>query len=102
MGKKKKLKILECCSGTGRILVPLARDGHKVTGYEIASNMNARAVLKAITLDDEDLITRVKFEVRDVLEGNWGTKFDLVILGGNAFWEMPSAESQENCGSASF
>lgn len=96
IGKKKKLKILECCSGTGRILVPLARDGHEVTGYEIASNMNARAVMQVI-ISGEDLAERVRLEVRDVLDGNWGTKFDLVILGGNAFWEMPSAESQENC-----
>jgi SAM-dependent methyltransferase len=93
---RKKLKVLECFSGTGRILLALVRDGHKMTGYEIAPNMNARAVIKALKLDD-DSIERVKFDVRDVLEGDWGTGFDAVILGANAFYELPSADAQEKC-----
>jgi SAM-dependent methyltransferase len=34
--------ILELCCGTGRVAIPLARDGHGVTGVDISSGMLAR------------------------------------------------------------
>ena len=42
----KSLNILECFSGTGRILIPLAKDGHRVTGIEISDAMTTRATKK--------------------------------------------------------
>jgi hypothetical protein len=88
--------IVEPFSGTGRILVPLARDGHSVTGIEIAPAMNARAAAKVARLG-EDVQTRVTLKVQDVLDGNWGTGYDLIVIGGNAFYELPSAEAQARC-----
>ncbi|MBU0493990.1 MAG: class I SAM-dependent methyltransferase [Chloroflexi bacterium] len=88
--------IVEPFSGTGRILVPLAQDGHHVTGIEMAPAMNARAAAKVAALGDE-VQARVALKTQDVLDGDWGAGYDLVILGGNAFYELPSAEAQERC-----
>jgi SAM-dependent methyltransferase len=96
IGKRGPLNILECFSGTGRILLSLAQDGHRITGIEIAPAMNARALEKIAKLGNE-IKNRVTLKVQDVLDGRWGAGFDLVILGANAFYELPSAEMQEQC-----
>lgn len=61
------LNILECFSGTGRILIPLARDGHRITGIEIAESMNTRASSKLAALIKE-IQERVTLVVGDVLK----------------------------------
>jgi SAM-dependent methyltransferase len=96
IGDSVPLNILECFSGTGRILVPLARDGHRITGIEVASSMNALAVRKVAELGGE-VQKRVTFKLQDVLDGGWGSGYDVVIMGANAFYELPSAETQERC-----
>ena len=40
------LRIVEWFCGTGRILVPLAQDGHHITGLDIAPAMLDRAAAK--------------------------------------------------------
>ncbi len=90
------LRILECLSGTGRILFPLAEDGHDVTGYELASAMHEKAQRK-LALLPEEVRARIHLEQRDVLEGRWGQGYDLVVFAANAFYELPSAEAQRQC-----
>lgn len=90
------LHILECFSGTGRILIPLARDGHHLTGLEIAEAMTARARNKLADLGEE-VRSRVRLVVADVLVDDWGRDYDVVLLAGNCFFELPSPESQEEC-----
>lgn len=91
-----QLNILECFSGTGRILIPLAEDGHKITGIELSPNMVKRSHKKINSLN---VNVRKNIEIRnsDVMGGNWGCGYDLIIMGANAFYELPSAESQERC-----
>lgn len=91
-----RLNILECFSGTGRILIPLARDGHRLTGIDISRGMTARAITKLNALDKE-VRERVTLIVGDVLKTEWGGNYDVVVLGGNCFGELPSAEAQEEC-----
>jgi len=90
------LNILECFSGTGRILTPLACDGHRVTGMEIASAMHARAASKIAGLAKEiqDRVTSVR---ADVLHSDWGSGYDVVVLGANCLFELPSPQTQEEC-----
>jgi SAM-dependent methyltransferase len=95
IGNSKPLKVLEVFSGTGRILIPLAEDGHELTGLEIAEAMNARAAEKIAKL--EGVATRVRLNTQDVVEGKWGQGFDLVIIGGNALYELPDPEMQKRC-----
>jgi hypothetical protein len=96
IGKSGPLNILEPFSGTGRILVPLARDGHRVTGIELAPSMSARAMDKTTRIGT-DVLDRVTLKVQDVLNGEWGSGYGLVIIGANAFYELPEAEMQERC-----
>jgi hypothetical protein len=90
------LNILECFCGTGRILVPLVCDGHAVTGIELAAGMLARAAVKLERLG-ADVHDRATLRVADVLAGGWGSGYDLVVIGANAFYELPSPEQQARC-----
>lgn len=90
------LNILECFSGTGRILVPLAHDGHMLTGIDISEAMMARAHDRLALLDDR-IRNRVKLFTGDVLTADWGSGYDVVLLGCNCLFELSSPESQEKC-----
>jgi SAM-dependent methyltransferase len=90
------LSILECFSGTGRVLVPLLRDGHRVTGIEIAQAMQDRAAAKVTKLPEEAR-NRATLITGDALEVDWGSGYDVAILGGNCLFELPSPQTQEEC-----
>ena len=47
------LKILEPFCGTRRILIPLAQNGHTLTGMDVSPGMLGRARNKLATLDRE-------------------------------------------------
>lgn len=96
IGELSPLQILECFSGTGRILIPLAKEGHRVTGIEFAHAMHERAVTKINELTCE-LRSRITLKVQDVLKGPWGNDYNVIIMGANALYELPSAKSQEKC-----
>lgn len=91
-----RLSILECFSGTGRILIPLAQDGHRLTGIEVSDSMTARAHAKLAALS-QGVQSRVSLVVADVLTNDWGEGHEVVLLGGNCLFELPSPESQEEC-----
>lgn len=91
------LNILEVFSGTGRILIPLLNQGHTVTGIELAPAMVARAELKAAKLGDE-LTKRLTLKTQDALLEPWGAgEYDVVIIGCNALYELPTPKMQETC-----
>jgi len=90
------LRILEPFFGTGRILLPLVLDGHRVVGMDQASGMLARARSKLDCLP-ERARERADLLQTDVLAGAWPSGFDLVILGGNCFYELAAPEEQERC-----
>lgn len=96
LNKNKRLKVLECFSGTGRMAIPLAKSGHVVTCIEKSVVMNERAIQKVKYIHPE-IQDHLFFKVQDVTLGNWGNGFDLVILGANALFELSSAEAQQNC-----
>jgi SAM-dependent methyltransferase len=89
-------RILEPFCGTGRILIPLALDGHELVGIDGAQGMLARARVKV-----SDLASAVQrciiFSEADVTAAEWPRGFDLVILGGNCFYELATPQEQEGC-----
>ncbi|MTI71856.1 MAG: class I SAM-dependent methyltransferase [Firmicutes bacterium] len=91
----KKISILEPFCGTGRITLPLAKDGHKIVGIDNAKGMLDlyKRKLKGTGLTSEN----VKLLKKNVLTENWPTGFDLIILGGNCFYELASKKEQELC-----
>ncbi len=90
------IRILEPFCGTGRILVPLAKDGHSLVGIDQSKAMLARAKMKIENLD-EDIQANITLLEEDVLTTKWPQNFDLVILGGNCFYELGLPEEQEKC-----
>lgn len=93
---RQHLRILEPFCGTGRILIPLAQDGHEVVGFDKSSTMLDRARTKIADLPDEVQSNISVFEA-DVTVGEWPLGFDLVVLGGNCFYELATADEQELC-----
>ena len=97
IGRHGPLNILEAFCGTGRILIPLLTQGHTVTGIELASAMVARAEMNAAKLGDE-ASKRLTLRTQDALLEPWGTgAYDVVIVGCNALYELPTAKMQETC-----
>ncbi|XMB86789.1 class I SAM-dependent methyltransferase [Mycoplasmatota bacterium WC44] len=98
---KGKLNILECFCGTGRILIPLALDGHCITGIDLSTSMLERARTKIDKLDNE-VIDRITLINDDIINVDWGIVYDLIIIGANAFYELPSSDMQAKCIEKSF
>jgi len=90
------LRILEPFCGTGRILIPLALDGHELVGLDQARGMLDHARRKVRQLP-EQVQQRISLHEADVIAGEWPTGFDLVVLGGNCFYELATPEEQEQC-----
>jgi SAM-dependent methyltransferase len=93
IGPRNKLRILEPFCGTGRLLIPLALDGHSVVGLDRASGMLVRARARISTLPPE-VQGRVTCLQADVLREAWPTGFDVVVLGGNCLYELATPEEQ--------
>jgi SAM-dependent methyltransferase len=96
IGGRRSLRILEPFCGTGRILIPLALDGHTLVGLDQSKGMLARAQAKIEQLP-EDAQHRITLAKADVTSDQWPQGFDLVILGGNCFYELATPQEQEGC-----
>ena len=81
-------KVLEIACGSGRILVPVAKAGHDVTGLDFDEYMLERIAYK-ITNE------KAKWHKADVIQDDWGTGFDVVILGANFLFNIVSDMNYE-------
>jgi len=90
-----KLRMVEPFCGTGRVLVPLAQDGHELIGLDQSQAMLDRARDKLAELSDGR--ANAKLILSDATEGDWPGEANLVLLGGNCFYELADAEEQEAC-----
>jgi len=96
IGGLEALHILEPFCGTGRLLIPLACASHTLVGMDIAAGMLARARMKIGFLPKE-VQERITLKETDVLTAGWPGGFNLVVLGGNCFYELATPEEQEAC-----
>lgn len=96
IGTGPRLRILEPFCGTGRILIPLAQDGHRLVGLDAAQGMLdfAREKLRRLP---QPVRSRIVLRHLDVASLAWPQGFDLVILGNNCLYELATAEEQEAC-----
>jgi SAM-dependent methyltransferase len=76
IGNKPK-KILEVCCGTGRLLVPLAKANHEITGFDIDEFMMDRISEKSIGMKN------INWFKADAINDNWGSGYDVVLLACN-------------------
>jgi len=96
IGDRGPMRILEPFCGTGRILIPLAEAGHELVGLDKSTPMLTLAERRLSKLPDavRESVELIEF---DVLADAWPTGFELVILGANCLYELPTAESQRRC-----
>ncbi len=96
LGARPALRILEPFCGTGRILIPLALEGHDLVGLDQSAGMLDRAREKVRRLP-QAVQQRIVLTRADVTDGKWPGAFDGVILGANCFYELATPEEQERC-----
>ncbi len=90
------LRMLEPFCGTGRILIPLAQDGHSLIGIDQVKGMLNLARSKITSLGTQ-VVTRIELIEANALACEWPRGFDLVLLGANCFYELASPDDQEQC-----
>jgi SAM-dependent methyltransferase len=86
---KNPQKILEVCCGGGRILVPLAKAGHDVTGFDMDENMMSMIPEKINGLKN------IRYYQADALKEDWGKDYDVVVLAGNIMINIVTGGSYE-------
>ncbi len=87
-------KILEPFCGTGRILLPIAEKGLKITGID-GSEVMLNQLHKKLKLKPANVGEMVKIIKADLTKYFWPRDYDLIILGGNCLFELSSLEEQE-------
>lgn len=80
--------VLEIACGTGRISIPIARNGFAVTGLDIVPGMLDRARSKSTGLP-------TRWVEGDARTFDLGEQFRLIFLTGNAFQAFLTREDQE-------
>ncbi len=84
--------ILDVGSGTGRVLLHLAEEGHRVFGFEVSAAMLARAQRK---LDARpDLREQVHMVQADIMSYQSPERFALILVSYHTFMHLRTQEEQ--------
>lgn len=84
--------VLEIMSGTGFIAIPLAQQGHDVTGVEMAEPMLVEAERKSHAAGVD-----IKWVRSDVRSFDLGRQFKLIYLPSNSICHLLTREDLEAC-----
>lgn len=91
--RQKGSPILEIACGTGRVLIPLAREGHEVWGLDSSPAMLAKARLKVSTLP-KDVRRRIHLVQADMRNFKLNIKFPLILIPFRSFLHLLTVEDQ--------
>jgi SAM-dependent methyltransferase len=84
--------VLELACGTGRLSVPIAQDGHEVTGLDASPAMLAAASRKAAERG-----VAARFVLGDIRDFELGRRFALVIVSCNSLAHLTRTEDLRRC-----
>ena len=89
--KTKDASILELCCGTGRLTLPIAKEGYNITGVDFTASMLDQAKVKA---SNEGL--EIKFIEADMRYLDLEDKFDLIFIPFNSIHHLYKNEDVLN------
>lgn len=81
--KNKGARILELCCGTGRLTIPIAKEGYNINGVDITSSMLKQAKAKALENDLE-----IDFIQADIRTLDLPKKYDLIFIPFNSIHHL--------------
>ena len=73
--KNKDARILELCCGTGRLTLPIAKDGYDISGVDYTASMLHQAKMKAAEAG-----LRINFIQADIRTLDLQKKYDLIFI----------------------
>jgi len=83
MPKNKDARILELCCGSGRLTIPLAKEGYDITGVDFTASMLEKAREKASAEALE-----IEFIEADIRKLDLPEKFDLIFIPFNSIHHL--------------
>lgn len=89
-------KILELCSGGGKLLIQLARAGFRVTGMDLSKDM-LDICRKKVDNEDKVVQERIRLVQEDMCTFDIKEKFDFIILEDDGFVYLLTQEDQTSC-----
>jgi SAM-dependent methyltransferase len=89
-------KILELASGTGRVLLPIARAGKEITGVERSRKMLARC-REQIAAEPDDVRARVTIVDGDMRDFSIDDRFALAIIPFRPMQHLMTIDDQLSC-----
>ena len=85
--QNKDARILELCCGTGRLTIPIARDGYDISGVDYTSSMLDQAKTKASEAGLE-----IRFIEADIRTLHLQEKYDLIFIPFNSIHHLYTNE----------
>lgn len=83
MPKNKEARILELCCGTGRLTIPLAKDGFNISGVDFTLSMLEEAKIKAAESG-----LKIEFLEADIRNLDLPDKYDLIFIPFNSIHHL--------------
>ncbi|MEO1258691.1 MAG: class I SAM-dependent methyltransferase [Bacteroidota bacterium] len=81
--EKKDTRLLELCCGTGRLTLPIAKEGYNITGVDYTSSMLEQAKSKAFSAG-----LKVEFIEADIRQLDLPDKYDLIFIPFNSIHHL--------------
>jgi SAM-dependent methyltransferase len=88
--------VLEVGCGTGRVLMPTARAGVSIDGIDVSGAM-LDVLRDKLSVEDEDVRSRVRLHEGDMRDFNLGQQFALVTLPFRPFQHLLTVDDQVAC-----
>ena len=94
LAKKAGSPVLELACGTGRILIPIAREGVEITGIDLTENM-LKVLKKKLSKENERTRKNAEIMKGNMVDFRLG-KFNMICLPFTSFFVLNKAE-QKKC-----